>query len=72
MGKWFSQFQALIFAASLVASSLLWVYSTFASKEYVEQKHDGVMDVLRDIKTSVEKIDERTYDLARERSQKEK
>lgn len=65
MGKWFKQFEALIWAATVALVSLTYVYTSFATKEYVDQKHEGVMDVLREIRSSVQKIDDRTYELAR-------
>lgn len=66
MGKsWFKQFEALIWAATLALTSLGYVYASFATKEYVNQKHDGVMKVLEKIDSAVQKIDDRTYELAR-------
>lgn len=67
MGGWFKKFEALIWAASLAMASLAFVYTSFATKEYVDTKHAGVVQMLQDIKNSVDKIDQRTYDLARER-----
>lgn len=65
MGRWFRQFEALIWAATLALASLAFVYTSFATKEYVDQKHQSVVGILQDIKASVEKIDDRTYELAR-------
>lgn len=65
MGKWFKQFEVLIWAVSLALASLAFVYQSFATKEYVDTKHSSVMGILEDIKTSVQKIDDRTYELAR-------
>lgn len=65
MGKWFRQFEALIWAVTLALASLAFVYTSFATKEYVDQKHQSVVEVLRDIKSSVDKIDDRTYEMAR-------
>lgn len=52
MGSWFRQFEALIWAATLAAASLLFAYQSFATKEYVELRHNSAMDVLQDIKES--------------------
>lgn len=70
MGKWFRQFEALIWAATLAIASLAFMYTSFATKEYVDQKHQSVVGILQDIKTAVEKIDGRTYELAREKKQR--
>lgn len=56
MGKWFRQFEALIWAVSLALASLAFVYQSFATKEYVDVKHEGVMDVLREIRTDVREM----------------
>ena len=65
MGKWFKQFEALIWAATLALVSLAFVYTSFATKEYVDNKHESVMGVLSEMRESLKKIDDRTYELAR-------
>ncbi len=67
MGRWFKQFEALIWAATLAVASLAFAYGTFATTLYVDTKHEGVMDVLNEIRESVRTIDQRTFDIARER-----
>lgn len=67
MGKWFKQFEALIWAATLALATMAYTYQSFATKEYVNQKHESVMDVLKDIRGAVQKIDDRTYELAKEK-----
>ena len=67
MGKWFRQFEALIWAASLAIATLAFAYQSFATKEYVNQKHESVMDVLTEIRASVRTIEDRTFQLAKER-----
>lgn len=67
MGGWFKKFEALIWAATLAMASLVFVYTSFATKEYVDVKHAGVISMLQGMKDSLDKIDQRTYDLARER-----
>lgn len=64
MGKWYKQFEALIWAATVGVGLLTYAYSSFATKEYVNEKHAGVMEVLNDIRTDVKTIEQRTYDLA--------
>jgi hypothetical protein len=63
MGTWFKQFESLIWAASIALCALAYCYDSFATKEYVNQKHDSVMDVLKDLREEVQTIDERTYQL---------
>ena len=65
MGRWFKQFESLIWAATLALASLAFVYQSFATKEYVDVKHQGVMDVLTEIREHVRTIDDRTYELSR-------
>lgn len=67
MGRWLKQFEALIWAASLAVASLTFMYTSFATKEYVDAKHLSVVGILQDIKASIDKIDQRTYDLAKDR-----
>lgn len=64
MGKWLKDFQVIVWAATLMAISLVWAYQSFATIAYVDQKHAGVMDILKDIQDRVKTIDDRTFDLA--------
>ncbi len=75
--NWFKEFEALIWAASLAVATLAFIYTSFATKEYVDSKHANVLaimetkhqseiNLLQDMKSSIDKIDQRTYDLARE------
>ncbi len=59
---WFKHFESLIWAATLVAASLVFAYQSFATKEYVDQKHESVVNILQDIKSAVQKIDDRMYE----------
>lgn len=63
MGKWFKQFEALIWAASIALATLAYTYQSFATKEYVDTKHESVMDVLNRIDANVKLVEQRTYDL---------
>lgn len=56
MGKWFKQFEALIYIATIAVACMLFMFQAFATKEYVDIKHEGVMDVLREIRTDVREI----------------
>ena len=56
MGKWFKQFEALIWAATIALACMLFMFQAFATKEYVDIKHEGVMDILREIRTDVREI----------------
>ena len=67
MSKWFKQFEALIWAATVALASMGYVYASFATKEYVDQKHNSVVQILERIDTAVQKIDDRTYELAQRR-----
>lgn len=64
---WFKQFEALIWAASLALATLAYTYQSFATKEYVETKHEGVMEILNRVDRAIEKIDQRTYELLQNR-----
>jgi hypothetical protein len=63
MGKWFQQYQALVWAVSLALASLVFVYQTFATTQYVDVKHESVMTVLQDIREDVREI--RIYQMGR-------
>lgn len=56
MGSWFKQFEALVWAATIALGALVFVYQAFATKEFVNVKHEGVMDVLKDIRQDVRDI----------------
>jgi hypothetical protein len=65
MGVWFKQFESLLWFGVIVAGVAVWAYTSFATINYVDKKHESVMSVLQDIQTSVRTIDQRTYELAR-------
>lgn len=65
MGKWLKDFQALIWAATIAVGLISYAYQSFATKEFVNTKHESVMGVLSEIRESVKTIDDRTYELAR-------
>lgn len=67
MGRWFKQFEAIIWAASLALATVAYTYQSFATKEYVETKHESVMDVLNRIDSNVKTVEQRTYELAQKR-----
>lgn len=56
MGGWFKQFEALIWVATISVVSLVFMYATFATTQYVDAKHEGVMDVLQEIRQDVREI----------------
>lgn len=64
MGKWFKQFESIIWAISLGAATLAYCYQSFATIKYVDEKHQSVMEVLRDIQTSVHQVQDQTFELA--------
>lgn len=74
--KWFSEFQTLIWAASLGIGAMIYLISTFASqsalaekeveiKSYVDQKHNSVEKRLDGIETVLDRIDQRIYEMQR-------
>lgn len=67
MGKWFQQFEALIWAASIALISLVYIFQAFATKEYVDAKHENVVNTLIQMQSTLDKIDQRTYEMAKER-----
>lgn len=78
MGSWFKKFEALIWAATIAFMSLAWIYATFTTKEalaqkevqitqMVELKHAGVVGILTQMQDTLNKIDERTYQLAKDK-----
>lgn len=56
MGKWFKQFEALVWAATIALGALVFVYQAFATKEYVDIKHEGVVNILTEIRQDVREI----------------
>lgn len=65
MGAFFKQFEALIWTASTTVGVLLWAYTSFATKEYVNQKHESVVQILSDIRDTVKTMEQRQYELVR-------
>ena len=72
--KWFSEFQTLIWAASLGIGAILYLVTTFVTqsalaekeveiKSYVDQKHNSVEKRLDGIESVLDRIDQRVYEL---------
>jgi len=59
MGNWFKQFEALIWAATIALACLMFMFQAFATKEYVELKHENVIDILSEIRTDIREIKNR-------------
>lgn len=56
MGKWFSQFEALIWFCAIVLGMFAFAAQVIATKEYVDVRHESVMDVLNEIREDVREI----------------
>ena len=67
MDRLIKNLQALVWPATIIAIALVWAYSSFATINYVDTKHQGVLEILNDIRDHVKMIDERTYELAQRR-----
>lgn len=65
MSKWLKEFQGLVWAATLIAVALVWAYQSFATIAYVDQKHQGVLEILHEINDHVKTIDDRTFELSK-------
>ena len=56
MGPWYKQFEALIWAASVALGVLIYTIGAFATKEYVNLKHESVTEILHEIREDVRDI----------------
>lgn len=56
MNKWYKSNQGLVWFATIIASFIAYAYTTFATVSYVDKKHEGVMDVLKEIRTDVREV----------------
>lgn len=63
MGKWFRQFEALIWAASIGIMVVAYAYGAFATKDFVDQKvelieakHESAVSILKEIREDVKQI----------------
>ena len=65
MGKWFKQFEALIWAITIAMGFVVFIFQAFATRDYVDAKHESVVETLRDIKSTLERIDQRTFEISR-------
>lgn len=74
MGKWLNEFKELIWMSSIAVAIVIYLMTTFSTqsalaekeasiKEYVDEKHESVKSTLTDMKTTLERIDQRVYDL---------
>lgn len=76
MKKLYTLLREHIWLSSVVAALILWLFQTFATisavaeketslRTYVDEKHRGVENRLDDLKTIMERVDERVYELNR-------
>ena len=74
MRKWLKDFQDVIWVAGIFVGVLLYLIGTFATqaalaeketniKSYVDQKHNTVESELANIKTVLDRIDQRVYEM---------
>lgn len=74
MKKWVQEFQDLILISGALLGILLYLIGTFATqaalaekenniKSYVDQKHNAVETELSNIKTVLDRIDQRVYEI---------
>lgn len=61
----FQRFEAIIWIASTALGVCAWGYTTFATVKYVDSKHDAVIEAIKDMHSTLERIDQRTFELAR-------
>lgn len=66
MGKWFKQFEALIWAISLGVATLAYCYTSFATRSYVDAKHESVMDAVKDIQITTHQIQQQVFEIAKD------
>jgi hypothetical protein len=59
MNKWYEKHQGTVWLATIVATLVAYAFTTFASIEYVDKKHENVMDVLNEIRIDVREIRQR-------------
>jgi hypothetical protein len=52
------KYDSLLKLIGLVVASLLFFYSTFATIDYVDAKHQQGMDLLKDIHTRIVRIED--------------
>jgi Na+-transporting NADH:ubiquinone oxidoreductase subunit NqrC len=78
MGKWFAEFKEVIWVASIAIATILYLLGTFATQaalaekekaitEYVDIKHENVKADLKDMKAVLDRIDQRVYEMRRQR-----
>lgn len=76
--KFFKIVREHVWVSGLVAGIILWLFQTFATlqavaerenslREYVNEKHRGVESRLDDIKSVLDRVDQRVYELKRAR-----
>lgn len=72
MGKWFKQFEAIIWACSIGIMVVVYAYGAFATKEYVNQKeqllnqkHESAISILKEIREDVKEIRRDVYKVGR-------
>jgi len=65
--KWFKDFQGYVWFASIAVGAILWAFTTFATTNYVDAKHQSVQIQLSEIKLVLDRIDQRVYEMRNKR-----
>jgi len=79
MGKWFKDFEALIWFGSIAAAVTLYAITTFATQASLDEKEKTIKEMwirntsllrgrLQNIEHILERIDERVYEMKKNKS----
>ena len=69
--KYFNSLNPILNMIAAVIIAVSYVYTTFATKKdvekYVDQRHNNAISILQDIQSKVRSIDQRVWELSKER-----
>jgi hypothetical protein len=57
----------LITAGAALAGAVVFLFATFTTFGYVDAKNESTKEILTDIRDTVKRVDERVYELTKER-----
>ena len=59
--KWLNSHQVLMWVIVTVAGAVAYMFTTFATAQYVDVKHESVKEILSEIKSDVKEIKQELY-----------
>lgn len=60
---WYERHQGLIWVCTTIMALMAYTYTTFATVDYVDKKHNDVLSVLTRMENKLDNVQDKVYEL---------